>query len=142
MHLGATELFHSVTLTGSSYIYSHGQNFGNFSETLRPRNSSLCHRGLWIVSSSPAASCRCCSAADAHLHRLAHAAPRPHDHRRRSRLRSPPATSAGPAYPVASPPSNSGHRDPNSGHLSGESDPTSGSVPRTLDLEFQRVKIT
>jgi len=32
MHLGATELFHSVTPTGSSYIYSHGQNFGNFSE--------------------------------------------------------------------------------------------------------------
>ena len=39
-------------------IYSHGQKFGNFSETLRLRNSSLCHRGLRIVSSSPAASCR------------------------------------------------------------------------------------
>ena len=39
-------------------IYSHGNFFGNFSETLRPRNSSLYHRGLRIVSSSPAASCR------------------------------------------------------------------------------------
>ena len=39
-------------------IYSHGQKFGNFSKTLRPRNSSLCLQGLRIVSSSPAASCR------------------------------------------------------------------------------------
>ena len=26
MNLGATELFHSVTPTGSGYIYNHGQN--------------------------------------------------------------------------------------------------------------------
>ena len=48
MHLGATELFHSVTPTGSA-IYTHGQNFGNFSETSSPAHSSLCLQGLWIV---------------------------------------------------------------------------------------------
>ena len=48
MHLGATELFHSVTPTGSGYIYSR-EKFGNFSETPSPAHSSLCLLGLQIV---------------------------------------------------------------------------------------------
>src|SRR3954469_8625080 len=39
-------------------IYRHGQKFGNFSEPVRPRHSSLCRRGLRIVFSPPAASSR------------------------------------------------------------------------------------
>ena len=39
-------------------IYRHGQKFWNFSELLRPRDSSLCHHGLRMVSSSLGASCR------------------------------------------------------------------------------------
>ena len=64
-NLGATDFNFSVTLSCCNWtqlcisvppscstrshrqgraIYRHGQNFGNFSELLRPRNSSLCHR--------------------------------------------------------------------------------------------------
>src|SRR3954469_1717349 len=75
--LGATDLNHSVTSSCNNCIqfcisvppscstrshrqgraiHRHGQKFGNFSEPLRPRDSSLCQRGLRIVSSLPAAS--------------------------------------------------------------------------------------
>src|SRR3954469_4303974 len=75
--LGATDLNHSVTPSCNNCIqfcisvppscstrshrqgraiYRHGQKFGNFSEPLRPRDSSLCQRGLRIVFSPQAAS--------------------------------------------------------------------------------------
>ena len=48
MNLGATELFHSVTLSGSGYLYS-GEKFWKFPETPSPAHSSLCLLGLRIV---------------------------------------------------------------------------------------------
>ena len=48
MHLGATELSTRSHRQGRA-IYTHGQNFGNFSETPSPAHSSLCLLGLRIV---------------------------------------------------------------------------------------------
>ena len=48
MHLGATELFHSVTPTGSGYIYPLAKVWKTFL-TSSPALSLLCLPGLWIV---------------------------------------------------------------------------------------------
>ena len=48
MHLGATELFHSVTPTGSGYIYPRAKNW-KFLQTPSPAHSSLCLLGILII---------------------------------------------------------------------------------------------
>ena len=49
MHLGATELFHSVTPTVMGYIYTYRQILENFLRNSSPAHSSLCLLGLRIV---------------------------------------------------------------------------------------------
>ena len=49
MHLGATELFHLVTPTGSGYIYPRAKIWKKNSETLRPRTTCSASSALWIV---------------------------------------------------------------------------------------------
>ena len=49
MHLSATKLFHSVTPTGSGYIYIHGPKFENFSELFHLRSACSASLGLRII---------------------------------------------------------------------------------------------
>ena len=49
MHLGAAELFHSVTPTVSGYIFTRAKHLENFLQTSSPAHSSLCLLGLRII---------------------------------------------------------------------------------------------